>query len=411
MARGTAPTAAAPSAAALALKAALEQDERAAIERLVYVDDSQPGWRRLKRGSGFRYVDSQGRGITDPDQLSRIRRLAIPPAYTDVWICPLEHGHIQATGRDARGRKQYRYHELWQAMRGATKFARMREFGLALPRIRRRVERDLALPGLPRDKVLATLVRLLDTTYLRVGNDEYARTNGSYGLTTLRNRHVAVKGGTLRLSFRGKSGVHQRVELDDPKVARICARLQELPGQELFQCVDEDGELHTIGSADVNDYIAAAASPARRAGTRTVPDAPDAQRFTAKDFRTWHASALALERLHPCEAGSAADARRRVKEVIAEVARQLGHTLSVCRKSYVHPDVLSHFAEGRLQAVCEGGAQLPPGQVRGLKPAEKQLLALLSAAARPARSAARRPVPAAPGRKTARRPAPAQTTA
>jgi DNA topoisomerase-1 len=392
------------------LAAAVEQDERAAAERLVYVDDSLPGWRRLKRGAGFCYVDQPGRAITDADQLRRIRRLAIPPAYTQVWICPLDDGHIQATGRDARGRKQYRYHELWQALRGATKFARMREFGLALPRIRRRVQRDLALRGLPREKVLATIVRLLDTTYLRVGNDEYARTNGSFGLTTLRNRHVAVKGGTLRLSFRGKSGVHQRVELDDPQIARICARLQELPGQELFQCVDEDGEPHTIGSADVNDYIAAAAAPARPAGARGISG--PAPRFTAKDFRTWHASALALERLHPCQASSDTDAKRRVKEVIAEVARQLGHTLSVCRKSYVHPDVLSHFAEGRLQAVCEGGATLPPGQVRGLKPAEKQLLALLSAANRPVRSAAPRPARTAPApKRTQRRQATAQTTA
>ena len=382
------------SEAARALAAAVQADEQAAAQALVYVDDRQPGWRRVRRGSGFAYLDADGRRITDPDALRRIRGLAIPPAYTGVWICPDPNGHLQATGRDARGRKQYRYHPLWQALRGATKFERMREFGHALPRIRRAVERDLALPGLPREKVLATLVRLLDTTYLRVGNDEYARDNGSFGLTTLRTRHVAVQGGTLRLSFRGKSGVAQRVAIDDPKVARIVRRLQELPGQEVFQSLQDDGSVRSIGSADVNDYIATAAgSP---------------QRFTAKDFRTWHASALVLERLHPCDAGSATQARQRIQQVIGEVAALLGHTATVCRKAYVHPDVLGHFEAGRLQAVCEAGARRATARLRGLKPAERQLLGLLSgrrkvardasalngAAGRPARSPAR---PAAPG--------------
>ena len=394
MARGS-PAAAPPSSAALALAAALAEDERQAIGRLIYVDDSLPGWRRVRRGRGVAYLDEQGRAITDERHLRRIRHLAIPPAYTDVWICPLEDGHIQATGRDARGRKQYRYHELWQALRDATKFERMRDFGLALPRIRLVVQRDLGRAGLPREKVLATLVRLLDTTYLRVGNDEYARSNGSFGLTTLRNRHAEIRGGTLRLSFRGKSGVHQRVQLDDPEVARICRKLQELPGQELFQCVDDNGQPQSIGSADVNDYIAeAAAPPRRRAATGSGGMAePGGQRFTAKDFRTWHASAMALERLHPCDAGSAAEAKQRIKAVIADVAKQLGHTLTVCRKSYVHPEVLARFTDGRLRAACEGAARLPATQARGLGEAERQLLGLLSAANRPPRSAGRRPAP------------------
>jgi DNA topoisomerase-1 len=418
------------SDAARALAALVDQEERAAIARLVYVDDSMPGWTRVKRGQGFAYLDQHGKPIRDEDELRRIRRLAIPPAYTQVWICPLEYGHIQATARDARGRKQYRYHELWQALSEAGKFERMREFGLALPRIRRGVERDLALPGLPREKVLATIVRLLDTTYLRVGNDEYARENGSFGLTTLRNRHVAVKGSTLRLSFRGKSGVQQRVELDDPKVARIVRKLQDLPGQELFQSLDDGGDTRTIGSADVNAYLEALAAPApsrlkagqRPLGGRDRYSDTGGQHFTAKDFRTWHASALALERLHPCEAATQKEAKLRIKEVIAEVAKQLGHTVSVCRKSYVHPDVLSRFTEGRLQAVCEGRAAVPAARLRGLKDSERRLLALLSggarssaakkpngAAARPARSQDRRPSPAAtpPKRTAARKPRPA----
>jgi DNA topoisomerase-1 len=402
------------SAAAQALAAAVSEQERAEIARLVYVDDSMPGWTRVTQGDGFAYLDQRGKPIRDEQALRRIRRLAIPPAYTQVWICPLDNGHLQATARDARGRKQYRYHELWRAVSEAGKFERMREFGLALPRIRRAVERDLARPGLPREKVLATIVRLLDTTYLRVGNDEYARENRSYGLTTLRNRHAAVRGGTLRLSFRGKSGVQQRVELEDPRVARIVRKLQELPGQELFQFVGEDGEARSIGSADVNEYLATVSAPAPdRRGPQGL--GAGGSHFTAKDFRTWHASALALERLHPCEAASAREARARIKEVIAAVAQQLGHTVTVCRKSYVHPDVLKHFVEGRLQAVCEGRVPVPPARLRGLKGGEKQLLALLSAArarhaavngtGRPARSAGRRPAPAAPRR--AGRPAPA----
>jgi DNA topoisomerase-1 len=345
------------------------QDAVAEAGRLVYVDDTQPGFRRVRSGRGFAYRQADGRALTDPAALRRIRHLAIPPAYTDVWICPLAEGHIQATGRDAKGRKQYRYHPLWQALRGAHKFERLREFGLALPAIRRAVERDLALPGLPRRKVLSTIVRLLDTTYLRVGNDEYARSNGSYGLTTLRNRHAAVKGDTLTLSFRGKSGVQQKVALADPRVARIVRRLQELPGQELFQFVDEDGAPHSIGSGDVNEHLRELARGD----------------FTAKDFRTWHASALALEHLHPCTAESAAQAQRRIKEVIGQVAGQLGHTLAVCRKSYVHPDVLSRFAAGELQAVCDPQRRGVP-RLRGLKDSERRLLALLQ----PPRGASKR---------------------
>jgi DNA topoisomerase-1 len=376
------------TSAAAALAALVEADRADAVAQLTYVDDRWPGWTRVRRGRGFAYLDEHGAPIGDAAALRRIRRLAIPPAYTQVWICPSPHGHIQATARDARGRKQYRYHELWQALRNADKFDRMREFGEVLPRIRRTVRRDLGLRGLPRDKVLATVVRLLDTTYLRVGNDEYARANGSYGLTTLRDRHAAIRGGTLRLSFRGKSGVHQQVELDDPQVARIVRQSQDLPGQELFQFLDEDGERRPIGSADVNDYL------------RRVSGGD----FTAKDFRTWHASALTLERLHPCEAGSPTEARRLIKGVIAEVAEALGHTQTVCRKSYVHPRVLGHFLEGRLQAVCQARSA-GAGARSGLRLAERQLMALLSASG-PADTAGRsRPRAGRPARRPGRTPA------
>jgi DNA topoisomerase-1 len=365
--------------AALALAAALEADEAEAARRLLYVDDSLPGWTRRRRGEKFIVLDEHGKAVKDAEALRRVRRLAIPPAWERVWICPSPDGHVQATGRDARGRKQYRYHDLWQQLRGADKFNRLHAFGLALPRIRRAVHKALALPGLPRDKVLATVVKLLDTTYLRVGNDEYARENGSFGLTTLRNRHVSVSGGRIQLKFRGKSGVQQRVEVDDPRIARIVKKLQDLPGQELFQWIDDEGEPRAIGSADVNAWL------------REVSGGD----FSAKDFRTWHASALALERLHPCDAPDARQARERIKEVIGDVAQALGHTVSVCRKAYVHPDVLAHFSEGRLKAVCEAHPRSRISRLRGLRAAERQLLALTGAKlTRSRKAAAPRPRPA-----------------
>ena len=323
--------------------AALARALAPAPPQLVYVSDSMPGLTRVKRGKGYAYLDAEGRPVRDRRELQRIRRLAIPPAYTDVWICPLAHGHLQATGRDARGRKQYRYHPDWHAQRDADKFDRMVAFGAALPRIRARVRRDLALPGLPRDKVIATLVHLLDTTFMRVGNDEYARANGSYGLTTLRDRHADIRGGTLRLKFKGKSGVVHEVEVSDRRIAAIVRRCQELPGQELFQYVDDDGEVRSAGSADVNDYL------------RETTDAE----FTAKDFRTWHASVQALELLACLSATSPGEARRLIKQALTEVSAQLGNTVAVCRKAYVHPRVLECFTEGTLAAACEraNGAQ------------------------------------------------------
>ena len=353
---------------------------------LVYVTPTMPGLTREPSGEKtFRYRLPGGQLLKDPDEIARIQRLAIPPAYTDVWICTLPNGHLQATGLDARGRRQYRYHPQWREQRDEGKFEHMQAFGHALPRIRARVARDLAAhrTGRPitRTLVLATLVRLLDTTYLRVGNEEYASTNRSYGLTTLRTRHAKLKGNQLRLRFRGKSGVQQEVELDDPRVARVVRHCQQLPGQELFQYEDEDGTPRAVGSGDVNDYL--------REITHGAADT-EGERFTAKDFRTWHGTTQALEltRLACTQSDAAAPSdaagksvRYSAKAILAEVARQLGNTPAVCKKSYVHPAVLelgSRLASDAgpgMQEVWDriGGGAAP----RGLSAAERRLLAFL----------------------------------
>jgi DNA topoisomerase-1 len=304
----------------------------AKVAGLRYVSDLEPGIARRVCGKGYSFVDAEARPVRDKDTLARIRTLAIPPAWRDVWICPLENGHIQATGRDARGRKQYIYHPDWVAVRDANKFARMRTFGKALPTIRRRVAADLARPGIPREKVLALVVRLLDTTLIRVGNEEYARRNGSYGLTTLRSRHVVVDGAEIQFHFRGKGGIAHRVVLAEPKLARVVRKLLDLPGQELFQYADEARELRTIDSADVNDYLRSIAG----------------DDFSAKDFRTWYATRAALQGLERCRADTKTQARAEVKRVLCEVARKLGNTPTICRKSYVHPVVIETFLAGEL---------------------------------------------------------------
>jgi len=346
---------------------------------LVYVSDDMPGLTRIKSGSGFRYRDTSGKPVKDAEEIRRINKLAIPPAYTRVWVCPRPDGHLQATGYDARGRKQYRYHPDWQALRGENKFERMQAFGKALPRIRARVARDLAPrrnAPVSRSLVLATLARLLDTTFVRVGNDEYARENGSYGLTTLRNPHAGVRGKTLQLRFRGKSGVMQELKVDDPKVAAVVRRCQQLPGQLLFQYEDENGELRAVGSGDVNDYLGEILQgKAQRNGK-------DDERFTAKDFRTWHGTVQALELTRlACGAGDAAAAGSySAKAVLQEVARLLGNTPAVCKKSYIHPAVLalgSQLAQD-AQAMAELWPRLEAGKkVRRLYAAEHRLLAFL----------------------------------
>jgi len=292
------------------------------------------GWSRVKRGASFRFRDAHGNWLKDAAEISRIRRLAIPPAYSKVWICPLANGHLQATGIDARGRKQYRYHVEWRALKDESKFERLEAFGRALPAIRRRVTRDLsggAQAALGRERVLATLVRLLDTTFMRVGNEEYASSNGSYGLTTLRNKHVDVRGTSINLRFRGKSGVMHEAKIDDPRIAAIVRRCQQLPGQELFQYQGDDGEPRGVSSTDVNDYLREIAG----------------DNFTAKDFRTWHGTVQALELTRlactaetPGTAGTAAT-RYNAKEILSAVAHQLGNTPAVCKKAYVHPAVLA----------------------------------------------------------------------
>lgn len=300
---------------------------------LHYVRDDAPGLYRRRQGKGFVYADDTGTRVRDATTLARIASLAIPPAYQDVWICADPCGHLQATGRDARGRKQYRYHPDWIAARSQHKYGRLAEFGHALSALRRQLEADLARPGLGADKVLATGVALLDATLIRVGNTRYTRDNRSYGLTTLRNRHVDISGGELYFDFNGKSGVRRRVRLRHPQLARIVRRCQALPGQTLFQYLDEDGVRHAVTSQDVNDYLH------RHAGE-----------FTAKDCRTWAASVMALalcrQRMHTVESATAR--KRAFAEIVRAVAAQLGNTAAVCRKSYIHPAIETAFLDGAL---------------------------------------------------------------
>jgi DNA topoisomerase I len=316
--------------------------ESAQAAGLRYVSDTMPGIRRKRAGKGFAYIAQDGSTIRDEKELARIRSLAIPPAYTDVWICPSPNGHIQATGRDARRRKQYRYHAKWREVRDETKFGRMLAFSEALPRIRERVDRDLSRPALPREKVLATVVRLLESTCIRVGNDEYARANRSFGLTTLQDRHVEISGPNLRFEFRGKSGKMHEVSLTDRRLARIVQRCQALPGEDLFQYVDQDGVRQTIGSGDVNDYIKEISG----------------EEFTAKDFRTWAGTLLAVAAL--TEAGkwtSQKQAKSNVLRAIDQVAEQLNNTRAVCRKYYVHPAVFDTYLAGTMAEVLHNGTK------------------------------------------------------
>ena len=300
---------------------------------LRYVSDHQPGLRRLKTAKGFRYTEPDGTPARDKETLGRIKSLVIPPAWTDVWITKHANGHLQVTGRDARGRKQSRYHPHWREVRDDTKYERVALFAQALPKIRERVEHDLARPGLPREKVLAAIVQLMETTHIRVGNAEYAKENGSYGLTTMRNKHVEVHGSKITFDFKGKSGVHHAIDLQDKRLARIIKRCEEIPGYELFQFLDHDGNHHHIDSQDVNDYL------------REITG----EHFTAKDFRTWAGSVLANELLQQFEPfTTATQAKKNVVQAITAVAEQLGNTPSVCRKCYVHPAVLEAYLSGHL---------------------------------------------------------------
>lgn len=322
---------------------------------LQYVDDCQPGIRRKKVGRKFSYFDAKGERITEPDEIKRLNALAVPPAYSDVWICADPQGHLQATGRDARGRKQYLYHPRWREVRDTDKYSHLAAFGNALPKLRKQLDAQIAQPGLAREKVLATVVMLLDITLIRIGNTQYAKENKSYGLTTLRSRHVDIKGSKIQFQFRGKSGVEHKVSVKDRRLARAVRRCHELPGQHLFQYLDEKGERHSISSCDVNAYL----------HSLTGAD------FTAKDFRTWAATVMALAELRNLEWQPESSAKSHVVAVVKDVARHLGNTPAICRKCYIHPAVLEQFSLGEL-------SKLPKPRARkGLRTEEVALVNFL----------------------------------
>jgi DNA topoisomerase-1 len=348
--------------AASSAQAAARPADTAASAGLRYVSDRKPGIRRRRRGKGFAYLDPQGALVRDPATLERIRRLAIPPAYRDVWICPDPRGHIQATGRDARGRKQYRYHPKWREVRDETKYGRMAAFSEALPRIRKQVDADLSRPGLSRDKLLATIVRLLECSCIRVGNEEYARSNDSFGLTTLKDDHVEVSGARIRFEFNGKSGKAHAVDVSDRRLARIVAHCQSIPGEELFQYLDRHGEAQTVDSGDVNDYIRRAAG----------------DDFTAKDFRTWAGTMLAVDALRRAGAfSSQREAKSKLVGAIDRVSEQLNNTRAVCRKYYVHPAVVESYLEGRLAEEVAPSPSRNGKGVGALTATERAVLALI----------------------------------
>ena len=340
-----------------------EARQAAKAAGLRYVHDTMPGIGRSGTAPGFRYLGTDGQPLDDPKEIARIEALVIPPAWTDVWIAPTSRAHIQVTGRDAKGRKQYRYHPKWRAHRDETKYGRMVAFGEALPTIRTRVDELLAMRGLPREKVLGTVVALLDMTHIRIGNEEYARDNKTFGLTTMREDHVAVSGATIRFQFRGKAGKEHQVDVRDRRLARIISRCQELPGQELFHYLDDEEQPHPIGSDDVNEFLHELTG----------------QGFTAKDFRTWAGTVVASCALS--EAGAAASdaqGKREVVQAIKAAAAHLGNTPAICRKSYVHPAVIAAYLDGSLFVPREAhpAAAIPP-QPLGLRPEEEAVLDFL----------------------------------
>jgi DNA topoisomerase I len=330
---------------------------------LRYVTDERPGIRRKKSGKGFTYAQPDGSKLSDEDVIARIRHLAIPPAWVEVWICPSADGHIQATRRDAKGRKQYRYHPLFRDARESAKYDHVVAFAKVLPAIRNKLREHMALRGLPREKVLATVVHLLETTLIRVGNDDYARQNKSYGLTTLKNRHVAVEGSEVRFRFTGKSGKQWALKVKDRRVAKIIKACQELPGQELLQYLNEDGEEEHVTSADVNAYLKEITG----------------EDITAKDFRTWAGTVLAAIALEELETfDTAAQAKRNLRSAIERVATRLGNTPTICRKCYVHPEVLNSYLDGRL--VLEIKSEIEHelrDELAGLRPEEAAVLTML----------------------------------
>ena len=336
--------------------------ESAKAAGLRYTTDASPGIRRIRRGRAFTYVDAEGRRVRAAAELARIRSLVIPPAWSDVWICPDPRGHLQATGRDARGRKQYRYHPKWRVVRDETKYDRVIGFAKALPVIRRTTSGHLRRQGLPREKVLATVVQLLEKTLIRVGNDEYARSNRSYGLTTMRDGHVEVKGHRVRFSFRGKSGVEHEIDLNDRRLARIVRQCRDLPGYDLFQYIDENGQRQTVGSEEVNAYL------------KDITG----QDLTSKDFRTWAGTVLAAQLLREFEAfTSNAEAKRNILAAVEMVARRLGNTKAVCRRCYIHPAVFDAYMDGSMLETIAQRARKVSRAVDRLTADEAAVLRLL----------------------------------
>jgi DNA topoisomerase-1 len=342
-----------------------QREYRAAAQaaRLRYVSDAERGFTRRRRGKSFTYLRPSGEVVRDPATLARIRALAIPPAWKDVWICPTANGHIQATGRDARGRKQYRYHPRWREAQDQHKYERIVAFAQTLPKIRRTVARHLRKRGLPREKVLAATVKLLETTLIRVGNEEYARDNDSFGLTTMQDEHVAIRGATIRFDFRGKHGIEHEIDLKDRRLAEIVHACRELPGHELFQYVDETGEVRDVGSGDVNDYL------------RQI----SGEDFTAKDFRTWAGTALAAQALQEFrDFDSNAGAKRNVTKAIEHVAERLGNTQAICRRCYVHPAVIDAYMDRSLVEMLKQRTEKElRGTLHRLSSEEAAVLALL----------------------------------
>jgi len=341
----------------------LPPPDSAKVAGLRYVNDERtPGIRRIGSHNRFRYVTPHGRTVADPATLQRIKSLAIPPAWKDVWICADANGHLQATGRDARGRKQYRYHPRWRAVRDEVKYGRLIAFAEALPRIRARVAADLRKPGLPRDKVLGAVVQLLEKTLIRVGNEEYARQNGSVGLTTMRDQHAKIRGGSVRFEFRGKSGIEHEIDLHDPTLARVVKACRDLPGYELFQYVDADGKRQVIDSADVNAYL------------REI----SGQDFTAKDFRTWAGTVLAAKALAAVDAATTnRQAKRQVAAAVEQVAKRLGNTTAVCRKCYIHPAILDAYMDGATIETVKARASKLARRSASLAPEELAVVGII----------------------------------
>jgi len=347
----------------LPVEAALNPELAAKQAQLRYGDDSAPGITRHKARNGFDYRLPDSAVVRDIDTLKRIRSLAIPPAWTNVWICLHSNGHLQATGRDARGRKQYRYHSRWREVRDEAKYNKLLIFTQVLPQLRARVEEDLKRPGLQRERVLAAIVRLMELTFFRIGNSEYAKSNKSFGLTTLRDRHVAIEGSRIHISFRGKSGKHHETDINDRRLARIVKSCRDLPGYELFQYMDVEGQRHTVGSAEVNEYL------------REITG----EEITAKDFRTWAGTQLAAEALREFEAfDSEAERKRAVVRAVEKVAKHLGNTPTICRRCYIHPAVLEGYFEGTmLQTLADNTRKYLAANIEGMSAEEAAVAAFL----------------------------------